>query len=102
MSIYLGKNKIGITKYENLDTELTEQETMLDELEAQVNELQGVKEEPLFVTENGEYDVVLGGYRRPTETGKIIKKMQLPVTHRRVTTIRVFYIREQYRTKKKY
>lgn len=39
MSVYLGKNKIGITKYENLNTELTEQETLLEEIKAQVDEL---------------------------------------------------------------
>lgn len=27
--------------------------------------------------ESDDYDIVLGGYRRPTETGKIIKKLQL-------------------------
>lgn len=31
-------------------------------------------------TEKGDYDVVLGGYRRPNENGKIIKKMKLEET----------------------
>lgn len=39
MSIYLGRNKIGITKYENLNPELTEQETLLNKLEEDVNAL---------------------------------------------------------------
>lgn len=39
MSIYLGKNKVGVTKYENLDTELTEQEELLNSLEEDVNAL---------------------------------------------------------------
>lgn len=39
MSVYLGRNKVDITKFENLDTELNEQEELLDELETQVNEL---------------------------------------------------------------
>ena len=35
-----------------------------------------------FITEaeKGDYDVVLGGYRRPNENGKIIKEMKLKET----------------------
>lgn len=39
MSVYLGKNKVGITKYEDLDTELAEQEELLNTLEEDVNAL---------------------------------------------------------------
>lgn len=84
MSIYLGKNKVGITKYENLDLGLTEQEEKLEllgvkvddlpvyepitdeleeqanmvaDIESQVNSLKDISNETLNITENGEYDV---------------------------------------------
>lgn len=57
MGVYLGNTKIGLTVYEKLNKELTEQETLLNELEVQVDELKDISNEIITITENGEYDV---------------------------------------------
>ena len=57
MSVYLGKNKVGITIDENLKEQIDSQETLLAELAEDVNALSDVSNETLTITENGEYDV---------------------------------------------
>lgn len=93
MSVYLGKNKISITKIvdleDDLNSELTEQETSLAELEEGVNALKDVSDETLTVNENGEYDV--------KEYGKIVVRVgerelvvALPETFATATSVYYF------------